>query len=203
MPGTLSQFIEQLFDEGRVAVPAPAPVGPAELAAAAAALAELEAVYRLDLPGDPPPLLAPAAGWAAVSLYHACQFVAYRDAGEDVIATALNNACPGGDAASLHYSVDLCFRFLPDVLRMARSAAENDPLLGYLQQWAAAWPLSSVGAPCCVESPKIDAIVNHPCLLGVYRDRIIARRDRSRLSHPRVREAVCEAVGEEAAEEWR
>jgi hypothetical protein len=202
MQATLSQFVEQLFAEGRVAVPVPATVGPSEIAAAEAVLAGQEAVLRLDLPGVPPPLLPSAASWAAVSLYHACQFVVFRDAGQEAIAAALKTPCPNGDAASLHYSVDLCFRFLPDLVRMVRSAAENDPLLGYLKQWAVAWPLSSVGMPG-VESPRIDAIVNHPCLLGVYRDRIITRRDRSRLGDPRVQEAVCEAVGEDAAAEWR
>ena len=83
-------------------------------------------------------------------------------------------------------------------MRLARSDAENDPLLGYLRQWAADWPLSSVGLPDVTPS-SIEPIVSHPCLLGIYRDRIIARNDRSRLGDPRVEEAVQQAVGEQVS----
>ncbi len=192
---TLSQFLECLFEEGRVTVSAPEPVPADELLAAERTLAALEAVYRLDLPGEAPPLLPAVARWAAVSLFHACQFVAFRNAGEEMIAAALASTAPTAEPASLHYSVDLTFRFLPDLMRLARSDAENDPLLGYLRQWAADWPLSSVGLPDVTPS-SIEPIANHPCLLGIYRDRIIARKDRSRLGNPRIEEAVEQAMGE-------
>jgi hypothetical protein len=228
---TLSQFLEQLFEEGRVLVSAPGPVLADELRAAETTLAALEAVYRMDLPGEPPPLAMDAARWAAVSLFHACQFVAFRNAGEEMIAAALGGPVPSADsaslhkkdglgspsyqaaslhkkdglgspsyqAASLHYSVDLIFRFLPDLMRLARSDAENDPLLAYLRQWAVAWPLSSVGIPD-VTPASIEPIVNHRCLMNMYRDRIIARKDRSRRGDPRIEEAVAQAVGE--SENW-
>ena len=140
---TLSQFLERLFEEGRVTVSAPEPVQADELQAAEATLAALEAVYRLDLPGEPRRWRCAAARWAAVSLFHACQFVAFRNAGEEMIAAALRRGppFPRPQAASLHYSVDLTFRFLPDLMRLARTDAENDPLLGYLRQWAIDWPL--------------------------------------------------------------
>ena len=80
-------------------------------------------------------------------------------------------------------------------MRLARSGAENDPLLAFLRQWAADWPLSSVGLPD-VTPKSIEPIVQHACLLGIYRDRIIARKDRSRLGDPRVNEAVQQAEGE-------
>jgi len=206
---TLSQFLQRLFEDGRVMVSAPEPVDAEELRAAEPTLAALEAVYRLDLPGEAPPLLPAAAGWAAMSMFHACQFVAYRDAGEEMIAAALSSPVPAADAAphnkdgpgclayqaALHYSVDLTFRFLPDLMRLARNNAENDPLLGYLRQWAIAWPLSSVGLPD-VTPDSIEPIVNHPCLLKIYGDRIIARKDRSRLGDPRVNEVVQQALGE-------
>ena len=108
---TLSQFLEGLFEDGRVAVSAPEPVPEDELHAAETTLAALEAVYRLDLPGEAPPLSSGVAGWAAVSLFHACQFVAFRNAGEEMSASAFGYRVPVAEAASLHYSVDLTFRF--------------------------------------------------------------------------------------------
>ncbi len=210
---TLSQFLERLFEEGRVVVSATEPVQADELRTAETTLSALEAVYRLDLPGEAPPLAPVAARWAAVSLFHACQFVAYRNTGEETIAAALGHSAgfqpletdtskmpvpPAAEAASLHYSVDLTFRFLPDLLRLARSDAEHDPLLGYIRQWANAWPLSSVGIPDATPG-SIEPIVHHPCLLNMYCDRIIARNDRSRLGDPRVDAVVDQAVGETEA----
>lgn len=192
---TLSQFLRNLFEEGRVVVSGPEPMPADELSAAETTLAALEAVYRLDLPGDAPPLAPVAARWAAVSLFHACQFVAFRDADEEMMAAALGSRVPAAEAASLHYSVDLSFRFLPDLMRLARSNAENDPLLGHLRQWAVAWPLSSVGIPDVTPS-SIEPIANHPCLLNIYCDRIIARKDRSRLGDPRIESVVQQAMGE-------
>ena len=94
---TLSQFLERLFEDGRVTVSAPEPVPADELRAAESTLAALEAVYRLDLPGEAPPLAPAAARWAAVSLFHACQFVAFRDAGEEMMAAALGVPVPAAE----------------------------------------------------------------------------------------------------------
>ncbi len=193
---TLSQFLGRLFEDSRVDVSSPEPVSADELRAADSTLVDLEAVYRLDLPGEAPQLARDAARWAAVSLFHACQFVAFRSAGEEMIAAAFGSPVPTAEAASLHYSVDLTFRFLPDLVRLARSDAENDPLLGYLHQWAVAWPLSSVGMPD-VAPIAIEPIVRHPCLMNIYCDRVLARNDRSRRGDPRIEEAIAQAVGEE------
>ena len=91
---TLSQFLECLFEEGRATVSAPEPAPAGELRAAESTLAALEAVYRLDLPGEAPPLAPAAARWAAVSFFHACQFVAFRNAGEEMIAAAFSTPVP-------------------------------------------------------------------------------------------------------------
>jgi hypothetical protein len=200
VPVTLSQFLKNLFEDGRVLVSPPQPMLADELREAERTLVDLEAAYRLDLPGEAPPLSIPAASWAAVSMFHACQFVAYRDANEAMFAAAFGNPVPDGAgglscrAASQHYSVDLTFRFLPDLMRLARSDAESDPLLNYFRQWANTWPLSSVGMPD-VAPASIEPIVEHPCLLGIYRDRILARNDASRRGDPRVEDAVLRALG--------
>jgi hypothetical protein len=103
-------------------------------------------------------------------------------------------ACPPGDPQSVHYSVDLTFRYLPDLYKLARSASQQDVLLTHLARWAVDWPLSSVGM-AGVEPVELDDWVNDPCLLGLYVDRVIARNDVSRLGDRRVREAVEQALG--------
>jgi hypothetical protein len=195
MHPTLAAFLDRLFIDGRVRVARPNDdTSEKELRAMDEVLMAFETQYRQDLPGTPPPLAHEAARWGAVMLYRACQFAAYRDLGEAEIAHALGAACPGDDSPATHYSVDLTFRYLPDLVKLARSTAEGDPLMSRLAHWAEQWPLSSVGIADAKPS-QVEAIVNHPCLLRLYVDRIMARRDTSRLANPRVRDCVRESLG--------
>ncbi len=194
MQVTLSEFLNCLFRNGRVRVPRLAEISDEELRAADGVLAAFEQECRQDLPATPPPLCLPAARWAATMFYRACQFVAFRDAGEDLMAQTLAVACPHGDPPAVHYSVDLTFRYLPGLMQLARSASQRDPLLTHLARWAVEWPLASVGMTG--SGPvQIGPWARDPCLLGLYVDRVIARCDASRLSDRQVREAVQQAVG--------
>jgi hypothetical protein len=93
---------------------------------------------------------------------------------------------PADDSPAVHYSVDLSFRFLPDLVRHARAASERDALVGRLMDWANRWPLSCVGFAGAAAG-SIDGFAGHPCLLRMYVDRIIAGHDVSRLTDQRVR----------------
>ncbi len=190
----LAAFLSSLFSEGRVRVAASGEIAAADRHQAEQVLEAFERQYRLDLPGDPPPLHAPAANWAALMLCEACRLVAYRDVGEESMRTLRQQPKLSGDPASIHYSVDLTFRFLPDVIRQARTASERDPLVEHLLSWAKQWPLSSVGVAGVVDV-NVDAVAGHPCLLQMYVDRIIAAGDWPRLADARVRDAAEAAVG--------
>lgn len=157
-------------------------------------MASVERQTRLEVPGEPPLFHLPAACWAAQMIYHACRFVVFRDTGEQEVGHALSVPCPAGQEASRHYSVDLTFHYLPDLIRHARTASPDDPLVNHLLAWAAAWPLSSVGVPG-VGAVDIGGFAGHPALLRLYVDRIVARGDLARLSDPRVREAARGALG--------
>jgi hypothetical protein len=191
---SLPTFLQNLLSTGRVRVGMTAAAAEEELREADAVLARFEPEYRRDLPGEPPPLHAPAARWAAVKLCDACRFVVFRDLGEEQMERLAATPSFVGEPASIHYSVDLTFRYLPDVIRQTRAAAEEDPLVQHLLAQAQRWPLSSVGV-AGVEKVRIDEFVGHACLLRMYVDRILARRDNARMEDPRVREAVKEAVG--------
>ncbi|HUY90017.1 MAG TPA: hypothetical protein VMV10_14875 [Pirellulales bacterium] len=191
----LPDFLQALFEHGRVRVAAPDhAVSTSDWSHADAVLAERHAGDRAEFPGVIPPLDRAVAHWAAEQFYRACQFAVYRDAGADRIAATLNAPCPQAPAASRHVSVDLTFRFLPDLHRLASAASQDDPLCQRLRGWAADWPLSSVGM-ANVNPADIGDVLEHAGLRGLYVDRIIARRDRSRLSDPRLKEAVQAALG--------
>ena len=90
--------------------------------------------------------------------------------------------------------MDLFFRHLPDLLAWAQRVAANDPLVAALRRLAEEWPLSSVGI-ANIAPGSIDPFIAHAGLRRLYADRIIARRDSSRLADARTAEAVRSALG--------
>ena len=189
----LSDFVTCLWDNGKVRTSSDE-LSAADKTAAVELLADFERLGRLEFPTDPPTFSADVALWAANVLYDACHFVVHRDDDEHHLRTALSLSCPESSNAGTHYSADLIFRFLPDVIRLARVASQNDPLVGELVKLANQWPLSSVGVPGLREIDD-NVILSCPCLARVYIDRMIDRNDLSRLANPRVRSLVAEALG--------
>jgi hypothetical protein len=189
------QFLETLFENGRVTAPDIAQLTSEEIGAGDVALAAFEQQYRLDMPGRAPHFNPDAARWAGRKFFQACQFAVFRDIGEEVLNETLSEPFDFAMSPSSCYSVDLVFRYLPSLVKFASSAAQGDPLLEHLLHWARDWPLSSVGLPEVGET-EIDSFAENPSLMQLYVDRIIAVEDVSRLADPRVREGVRSALGE-------
>jgi hypothetical protein len=190
----LPEFLEELFAEGRVAVPAPDELASDELSAAARVLEEQDRLCRLEAPEGAPTYDRLAAMWAAVQFYRACQLAMFRDVGEDAIAKLRENELEGWERADIHYSVDLTSRFLPDLVRVARSVAWDDPLVELLMNWCRRWPLSSVGVKGLGDVP-LGPIAESPSLMLMYVDRVLAREDAERLTSELVRRHVKQALG--------
>jgi hypothetical protein len=193
----LSAFTCQLLAEGRPVVGLPEPITADDRAATAQVLAEFEALWRLDAAGQPPDFHPEAAVWAAVQLHRACQYAVFRNE-SNFEFEGLERPSELAGLPAAHYSVDLTFQFLPDVITQVRAAASDDPLLTELLAWAAQWPLSSVGVAGVslpVPSAALATIVHNPSLLAMYVDRTIDRHDASRLAESHVRKAVVAAIG--------
>ncbi len=192
---TFLTFLNQLLHHGRVTVAEDwqAPEEP-ELSEADRVLAEFERGYRLEMPGRPPEFLPPAGRWAGLQFYRGCQFAVFRHVGAEAIAACLAAPPPFPATAAAHYSVDIVFRFLPSLMQHAVSAAESDPLIEHLRSVCRQWPLSSVGV-AKLGIGKVSEVFDHPSLLALYADRIIATKDLTRLEDCRVRAAVETALG--------
>lgn len=186
---SLPVFLRDILDDGCATIDGVAAVTDDDRAAAAETLTEYERRCRIDFPGDPPRVSQPAAVWAAEMLFNACRCLLYRAIDEAGIDELLSQPFPGERDAAAHWSVDLSFALLPDLIARAKSASPDDPLLKILKQWANDWPLSSVGV-ADIEPADVDAIVIHQGLLRLYCDRIIARKDFPRLTH----ESVCREI---------
>lgn len=187
-------FLRALLERGQVTVAPLGPLGREEVHQSEEILRAFEGRYRLELPGIPPPLDERAANWAGILFYRACQGYAFRDLAAELLARELSQPCPVPIDAGVHYSVDLIYRFLPDLIRLVRAASENDPLGQHLLRWAQSWPLSSVGIPNVGETSCV-GFADAPSLLALYADRILASGDRSRLNDPLARQAVARALG--------
>lgn len=191
---SLPEFIRSLWSEGRVKVPGilePLEQNDPELSRV---LESVDRDARELFPGEAPALSLPAAAWSAHRVHTVCAALAHRDLGVEELKGPLSAPCPAESSPSVCYSVDLTLRYLPDVVRLARAASSNDPLLEPLMAWCREWPLSSVGV-ADVGPVDISAFAIHDGLLRLYADRIIERRDRARLGDPLVDGALREAIG--------
>jgi hypothetical protein len=184
------QFVQSLLDTGRVKVPP----GSEPLDDVDEAVAELDRAARTDVAFEPPAIALPAGAWALTTVYRAAQALVFREIDADAVRQMLAVPCPLPPSPAVHYSADLCLRYLPDLLALARGIAPDDPLVTGLVALARAWPLSSVGVAGAGEADP-SPFLDHPSLRRLYVDRIIERSDTSRLAHPATRAAVRETVG--------
>lgn len=191
---TLHTFIDSVFDNGRATVAAPKEIDTDEREATAELLVLAERVWRLNQPARLPEFDVPAATWAAEMLYRAAQFQVYRDVNAEFIAAAFQVPPPATDSPAVHYSVDICFRYLPDLNRLVKLAASDDPLLDEIARLLKPWPLSAVGVDAA-GAAAWHAVFEQPGLQRMYIDRVITRGDKQRMAEPRVQEAVHIALG--------
>lgn len=183
-------FFSSLFEDGTVCVPEIEEISDADIEAANETLVEFEKQYRLEMPLEMPAFSVTDAQKAAFCFFRACQFTVSRDASAELIDTEFESLNEISDTPQTHYSVDLTFRFLPDLFRLSKSAMEEDPLVRHLHDWGIRWPLSSVGISDLKKSICTDGFSESSGLMRLYCDRIISTSDHSRLDAPRVRTLV-------------
>lgn len=143
-----------------------------------------------------------AALWAAGVFYRTCQMSVDREPGEVLVRKVLAEPCPVPRGPATDYSVDLVFRFLPDLLRLAEQRAPGDAATDVLRSWAREWPLSSVSVTVEGATPA-DEILEQPSLRRLYLDRIFERKAKDRLTDPRLRRWVAADAGPHAELEAR
>jgi hypothetical protein len=117
----------------------------------------------------------------------------FRDAGPDFAFAPASEKIADATSPEAHYSVDLAFRFLPDLVNVVRSATD-DPLLLALLDWARQWPLSSVGIKE-ISDVKIDPLLTSASLMQMYADRAIERGDVRSLGEAGAANAIRRSLG--------
>ena len=125
----LRDFVRNLFDGKPISVGPPQKPEDSDLQSALEDIQAFEKDWQLELPGEPPAFSPDAALWSVCSLYVASSYLVHRDAEVQLHEDLLGTPPPDRAQIESHYSVDLTMRFLPDLLRLARTAAPEDPLV--------------------------------------------------------------------------
>ncbi|MBS0658421.1 MAG: hypothetical protein JSR82_09290 [Verrucomicrobia bacterium] len=164
----------------------------------ASELQKLDAAERAEFPGEAPALALPAAAWAAEWLHQACLAVVDREIEADEARRWLTKPCPLPGSAEVIYSADLLLRHLPELLQLARRLSARDPVTADVETLCRQWPYSAVGAAAAPETgqAQLELIAAHRGLRRAFADRVLARRDATRLGlHPLLDDAVRAALG--------
>ena len=120
----------------------------------------LKIEYETESPGYPfaaPAFDAAAALWGAKTIYTACQLVLYRE-NKTAELPELLPPYKGDINASAMVSVDLCLRFLPEVISSARNIDPEDSLVEIIENLLTQWHYSGIG------HPLKNKITGLPCL---------------------------------------
>ncbi len=217
-----TKFLSDLLYTGQVRIVSHLAPTSGERSQASDLLVDFERTWRLGQPDTPPPFSVVAGSWAAEAFFRAAQLLMFRDLPAAEVNRSLTNIpAPDDQLPENHYSVDLVFRFLPDLANFSQAIACDDPLTVQLRQWCYQWPLSSVGFKPWKDSTleidesqnqqardsqnfmlqdatarlNVDAFVKNLCLRTVYIDRILERKDHTRFGHPSVVDQVKQVAG--------
>ena len=198
----LSQFINDLFQNGNVTIAGGLHDFDTADQAATSHLLQKQYHYSIkEMPDEAPAFQESAALWGASFIYRTVQFILLRDLDEEKIKTELKNF-EGEKTPEVIYSVDLTFRYLKDLLDLAKGLSPNDPLVIRLKEIAAEWGFSSVGISD-VENVKDEIILKNNALRIAYIDRIIAAKDLKRTQNEIVKELVATALGNHQEKFWK
>ena len=197
----LEQFIQDIIQQGKVVVAGQViPFTQEDVEQATQRLHECYEHQLPELTGPVPAFQPEAAVWAAIFLYRAVQLTMLRNLGEDVV-NGLLTPFNGTVSPETILSVDVSFRYLPNLLTLAKGLAPEDALVKQIQAAAIQWPFSSVGMK--VEgNMDVAMILNDACLRRAYIDRIIEARDKNRCDNVLVNEYIKEALGDYGPVLW-
>ncbi len=197
----MESFLARLFETGEVQLPRE--IADRQGDGVARVLEDSERVWRRGVASEPPRFDVATATAASRVLLSMCQAVVYRETEiDDLKRRLVESKLPYGDVVvqdpSLHYSVDLLFRFMPQVLERAKRISPSDDLIPLLLDVLRPWPLSSIGVSelsPAASCPSLRVVQTDRSLWRMYVDRVISLNDSQRLQHPETRAAVAAALG--------
>lgn len=149
---------------------------------------------NINYPFTAPPFNAAAALWAAKTTYTFGQLILYREHTEIILPQLLPAYEGTLDAGSI-LSADLCLRFLPELIPVIRNIDSEDSLLQLLKDLLKQWQYSAIGYEVNATNADLFAVTENDCLLQLYADRVIAKKDMQKAMQPVVLQKIKASLG--------
>jgi hypothetical protein len=165
----LADFLEGLFSHGEVLMSDP-PVSDADAPRARDLLSQAFGMERLHVAGPLIEFDAEAAVGASTLLWRACWFLLAHEEPPATLERLL--VLPPRNTASAHLSADLTLRYVPQIVRRARSRLADDILPRLLATVLREWPLSGVLSEIADEPLSPLTFGDHPGLMLLYAERL-------------------------------
>lgn len=172
-----------------------------EIDAVGAWLQEEYTQETMDYPKEAPPFHLESAIWAAQVVYLSAQLILYRQHKE----SELEELFPKDEwalDASTSLSVDLCLRFVPEMMIELQAIDPEDRLLEKLEQIMKKWAYSAIGRGLSVEKEAIDCLFSNACMRQLYTDRIVEKQDHRLAQNEEILKWVKGDLGMYAEEYW-
>jgi len=142
-----------------------------------------------------------AALWAAEYVYITAQLLLYRKDDAKDLKSLLPTAEFDVTASSI-LSVDLCFRFIPDMIRELQFIDPEDPLLPVLETELNKWHYSGIKYITDLEPINLDILFTNQCLQQLYLNRVVDYKNKKLAQHPQLNALLTENFGIYEEEYW-
>jgi len=165
----------------------------------------LENEYELEslnYPFDPPLFHSMAALWAAQTVYITAQLLLCRTKEEQELQTLFPIATFEVNASTM-LSVDLCLRFLPQLIHELRAIDSDDSLIEILDRLMHTWHFSGISHSLNIEKLDLHPIFDSQCLQQLYLNRITDYQNIDLALHPQFVSYIKGNLGLYKKEYWK
>jgi hypothetical protein len=155
----------------------------------------------LEYPYSAPEYSAEGALWAAKTVYLASQLLLYRENKGLELETLLPDY-PAAPSASSILSIDLCLRFLPNIITQLKLIDTEDILIELLERKLYTWHYSGIVYPLAVDRLDFSSITMDKSVHQLYVNRILKYKKLPLALHPSCKELILANLGNYAKEFW-
>lgn len=164
----------------------------------------LEQAYNnevLNYPDDPPAYHEAAALWGAKTVYIASNLLLNRNDLPENLPTLIR-PFEGENTEGAILSIDLCLRFLPEIVSQAKKIDPEDPMIEILESQLKTWHYSAIGYFDDLTGISFDKILIDNCLSKLYLDRIIMNKARQYMENIKIAERIYGILGNHQKHFW-
>ncbi len=156
----------------------------------------------LDYPFIAPKFDEKAGIWAAKNLFFASQLLLYREHSLKDLPKLFSDFSFEINASTI-LSVDLCLRFLPQIVLELKKIDSEDMLIPILEKQLDKFHYSAIGFEINIDNLNFDFLNNNACLKQLYVDRIIERKAIKYALNPEINILISESLGNYKTEFWK